>query len=420
MKKQINERKVLMKRHKIWLALLLSLAVGCGNGQNADGEQQAENLTQTEMQKQEEMLEKEDMAGQENMPEQSETEHQAYTSSYLKNIDDIALTTDGRLYAVGLQNLNTTSEEKDGKEWLVIEQPSQWLYEFDSDGKMVCVGEMMFSSGEVMALEWYDDILYMVVPRIDKMPVLYQVGNLAEVHSDVVQTVKKLRETDPNVNNYIKEYLAFSNLDMWNLQELYRFDAFSEINRFVFMGERLYVFGILANPDENPFGQNLEAVENYPNRYEGQAVGYMDIQNLEAGITLLPMPGIPQDMIKLTEDTLGIYLAGEEETCFWKYIPAKEKWEKTDIAEVKYSEMTEESVSYGKFVAYEDGCFYVKGGNFICYKTGNGMEQELFESGGLVHCLKTDGTFLYYYSHEWSAKEVRRVRISELLKIRKK
>ena len=410
MKKQVNERKVLMKRHKIWLALLLSLAVGCGNSQNADGEQQAENLTQTETQKQEEILEKEDMSGQ------SETENLVYTSSYLKNIDDIALTTDGRLYAVGLQNLYTTSKEKDGKEWLVIEQPSQWLYEFDSDGKMVCVGEMMFSPGEVMALEWYDDILYMVVPRIDKMPMLYQVGNLAEVHSDVVQTVKKLRETDPNVNNYIKEYLAFSNLDMWNLQELYRFDTFSEINRLVFIGERLYVFGILANPNENPFVQNLEDVENYPNRYEGQAIGYMDIKNLEAGITLLPMDGRPQDMIKLTEDMLGIYLAGEEEACFWKYIPEKEKWEKTDIAEVKYSEMTEESVSYGKFVAYEDGCFYVKGGNFICYKTGNGTEQEVFESDGLIKCLETDGIFLYYYSDEWKTKEVRRIRISDLLK----
>ena len=59
MKKQVNERKVLMKRHKIWLALLLSLAVGCGNSENADGEQQAENLTQTETQKQEEISEKE-------------------------------------------------------------------------------------------------------------------------------------------------------------------------------------------------------------------------------------------------------------------------------------------------------------------------------------------------------------------------
>ena len=40
-------------RHKIWLVLLLSFVLGCGNGQNGDGEKQIENVTKTEVLEQE-------------------------------------------------------------------------------------------------------------------------------------------------------------------------------------------------------------------------------------------------------------------------------------------------------------------------------------------------------------------------------
>ena len=179
------------------------------------------------------------------------------------------------------------------------------------------------------------------------------------------------------------------------------------------MEERLYVHGILAKPSEKEFVQKPEYVEQYQHRYEGQAIGYLDMGNTDAGVTLLPID-VPSDMIKLTKDTLGIYLEGEE-SCFWKYIPVEGTWEQTDIATVKYSGTAEHFVSYREFVAYEDGCFYVKDGKTICYQTVNGTEQELFESDGSVQGLKTDGTFLYYYSNEWSTKGVQRIEISELL-----
>ena len=403
-----------MKRYRMWFVLLLVFAIGCGNSQTIDEEQPTETPTKAELPKQEETLEQEKIAEEEKTPKQNEREEQIYTSTYLENIDDIAIPDDGRLYAVYLQELEQGYKEVKGKELLVINKPSQWLLEFASSGECVCVGEMISSPGEVMALEWEDDFLYMVIPGIDKMPVLYQVNQLSAVYSEEVETYKKITEANVDFYDSIQEMNAFSNLDMWNLQELYCFDMFSEINRLVFMGDRVYVHGILKNPEEKPLVQNLEYVETYPDTYKGQAIGYMDMKNLDAGVTLLPVD-VPQDMIKLTEDTLGIYQMGEDATYFWKYTPAEEKWEQTDIAVDKYSETAEESASYGAFSGYEDGCFYVKNGNCVCYKTVDGIEQELFDSDGFVHGLKTNGTFLYYYSYEWSTKEVRSIRISDLL-----
>ena len=391
-----------MKRYKIWFVLFLSFAVGCGKAQNVDSEQQ------TQVQKQEELL------------EQNEMDALVYTSDYVGNIDDITVTEDGKLYVISLQKLEQLQEEIKGKELSVITQPTQWLYEFASDGACVCQGKMLYSPGKAMALEWSEDSLYMVIPGINKRPVLYQVDDMTSVYEmhekaeewpwqdlEKYDSYDKWRFQEKEVINDI-DY--FRSLDTWTLQEFYRFDMFSEINRLVFMGDRLYVYGIL----ENSFVQNLEYLETYPDTYKGQAIGYLDMKNLDAGVNLLSVDGVPQDMIKLTKDTLGIYLEGEE-SCFWKYIPVEGTWEQTDIATVKYSGTAEHFVSYREFVAYEDGCFYVKDGKTICYQTVNGTEQELFESDGSVQGLKTDGTFLYYYSNEWSTKGVQRIEISELL-----
>ena len=406
-------RKKISMKNKIWLVLLFGFAIGCGSGQKAGREQPAESLTQTEVQKQEERVTETDVL------KDSGTDELVYSSEFLGNIVDIAVTEDGRLYAIEFQELSQSYMESNGKELLIITQPKLWLYEFDSNGACVCFGGSLYSSGDAMTVEWAEDSLYVVVPGVNGVPALYQVGHLSEVSSDVVETYKKIRETiqetDENISNYTQEFQAFRDLDIWTLQELYCFDIFSEITRLVFLGDRLYVYGILETLDENSLVQNIEFSEMHPNTDIRQAVGYLDMKNLEAGVTLLSMNGIPQDMIKFDENTLGIYLAGEDAASFWKYIPANEIWEQTDIAEVKYSETTEDTASYSELAAYEDGCFYVKDDNVVCYKTVTGTECELFESDGSVQCLKTDGTYLYYYSDEWAAREVRRIGISGVL-----
>ena len=397
-----------MKRYKIWCVLVLSLAVGCGKAQNADGEQQIQ------VKKQEELL------------EQNETQELVYTFDYVGNIDDIAVTEEGQLYVISLQELEQSKEEMNGKELSVIKKPTQWIYEFASDGACICQGEMLYSPGKAMALEWSEGSLYMVIPGMNQMPMLYQVDDMAsvyEMHEKAEQWPWQDLEKYDSYSAWMSQNKEVQNdilqefrlLDTWTLQECYCFDTFSEINRLVFMEDKLYVYGVLTNPEENAFVQNLEFLENDMQSYQGEAIGYLDMKNPDAGITLLPMDGIPKDMIKLTEDTLGIYLAGKDTTSIWKYTPSKETWEQTAMAEVKSGGTAENSAVYREFATYKDGCFYVKNDNVVCYKQANGTEVELFESDGSVQGLKTDGTFLYYYSNEWSEKEVRRVEISELL-----
>ena len=183
------------------------------------------------------------------------------------------------------------------------------------------------------------------------------------------------------------------------------------------MEDRLYVYGILANPKEKQLVQNLEYLEKYPHFYQGETIGCLDMENLDAGITILPID-VPKEMIKLTEDTLGIYQTGEDADYFWKYTPAQETWEKTDIA-VSYHQSTEEERSEKSpwcrnFTAYEDGCIYVKEKADICYETEDGTEQILLKSDAMPHNMQSDGTFLYYYTHVGDTKKIQRVKISKL------
>ena len=297
---------------------------------------------------------------------------------------------DGTLYAIYLQGETTFySQEK----MVEIGKPEQWLYAFDENGECLWRVEMLLPTvnlqyhleGKVdtkmTVVEWEDGFLYVVLPELHKMPVLYRLD-----------------------------------LETWEWQEIYRFEKFSEIRKLVFIEEKLYVYGILAKPSEKEFVQKPEYVEQYRHCYEGQAIGYLDMENTDAGVTLLPID-VPSDMIKLTEDTLGIYQTGEEAWRIWKYTPAKETWEQTDIGVSYYRSTVEESAEKSpvcqNFSGYADGCIYLKNGCDICYETPDGTELTLFTSG-MIHDLKSDGTFLYYYIRSIGGEEIRRIRISEL------
>ena len=297
---------------------------------------------------------------------------------------------DGTLYAISLQ-AETTFYSQD--KMVEIGKPKQWLYAFNANGECLWRVEMLLPTIDLQyhleggvdtkmtVVEWEDGFLYVVLPEIHKMPVLYRLD-----------------------------------LETWEWQEIYRFEKFSEIRKLVFMEEKLYVQGILAKPSEKEFVQKPEYVEQYQNRYEGQAIGYLDVENTDAGVTLLPID-VPSDMIKLTEDTLGIYQTGDEAWRIWKYTPAKETWEQTDIGLSYYRSTAEESAEKSpvcqNFLGYADGCIYLKNGCDICYETPDGTELTLFTSG-MIHDLKSDGTFLYYYIQSMEGEEIRRIRISEL------
>ena len=397
-----------MKRQKIWLALLLSLSIGCGNGQHTDGEQQAENLTQTETQKQEgnvtEAPKRSEIIIQNSSTEQRPTPTPnpeaeldelvlVYDGLEYEDVKDITIGEDGTLYALCITE---RIQSYDKSKTVNIKKQEQCIYAFDRNGKIMWRAETLFPAiklvedvqvdSALMLLEaGGDGCLYMVVPGLDKIPVLYQL-----------------------------------NLETWEWKELYRFARFSEINNLVFMGERMYVHGLLVKPSEKELVQNPEYVEQYQHRYEGQTIGYMDMENLDAGVTLLPID-VPGDMIKLDEDTLGIYQTGDEAWRFWKYTPAQELWEKTDIGVSYYRSMPEESKEKSPwcecFSGYGDGCIYRKNMFNICYETEDGTEQILFTSGSSLQYLQSDGTFLYYYTMG-NIHKIQRMEISKLFESR--
>ena len=402
----------MVKRYKIWLALLLSLAMGCGSVQNADGEKQTENLTQTETQKQGESVTQapkrseitiqNSSTGQKPTPTPNPEDELnelvlVYDGLEYENVKDITIGEDGTLYALCITESIQSYEEN---RTVNIKKQEQWIYAFDKNGKIMWRAETFFPAiplvkkvqvdsvvkhiemGRVLLQAGGDGCLYMVVPGLAGIPVLYQL-----------------------------------NLETWEWQELYRFARFSEINNLVFMGDRMYVHGLLANPSEKELVQNPEYVEQYQHRYEGQTIGYMDMENLDAGVTLLPID-VPGDMIKLDEDTLGIYQTGDEAWRFWKYTPAQELWEKTDIGVSYYRSMPEESEEKSPwceyFSGYGAGCIYRKNIFHICYETEDGTEQILFTSADSPQYLQSDGTFLYYYT-EGNIHKIQRMEISKLL-----
>ena len=278
-----------MKRHKIWLVLLLSLMVGCG--QNADGEKQAENLTQTEASKQEEnktltqapkrseITIQNSSTGQLPTPTPfpGETDDLIFVYDRVKGyFDDLAIADDGTLYAICDWDI-----KKEGRSPKEITQPNQVLYAFDKNGACLWQMDLLFPTGNLfnlyynkkgIVIEWYDGFLYAVLPEYGETPVLYRL-----------------------------------NLETWEWQELHRLEQFSQICYLVAMEDRLYVQGILKNPGEKELVQNPEYVDEYRYLYKGQAMGYLDMENIDAGVTLLPID-VPKEIIKLDEDTLGVYL----------------------------------------------------------------------------------------------------------------
>ena len=398
-----------MKRYKIWFILLLSLAIGCGNAQLADEEKQTENLTQTETQKQEgsvteapkrsEIVIQNSSTGQLPTPTPlpGETDDLVLVYDRVKGyFSDIAIADDGTLYAVCMWDIM-----KQGRTPKEITQPNQTLYAFDKDGACLWQMDLLFQTGELgimnfgyssyndnwMVIEWYDGFLYTVVREYGETPVLYRL-----------------------------------NLETWEWQELYRLEQFSQICYLVAMEDRLYVQGILKKPGEKELVQNPEHVDNYRYLYKGQAMGYLERENPDAGVTLLPID-VPREMIKIDEDTLGIYLTGDEAWTFYKYTPAQELWEKTDIGVAYYrstvAEKDEKSPRCEKFCGYEDGCFYLKN-YFLCYETEDGTEQLMVAlPDNPPHYMQSDGTFLYYYTHVGAKTKIQRMEISKLFELKK-
>lgn len=385
-----------MKRHKICLVLLLSLALGCGNGQNTDGEKQAENLTQTETQKQEgsvteapkrsEIVIQNTSTGQKPTPTPNPEETDEQVVVYNVFASGIEIADDGILYAIGIKG---QYNEYPSSRIVRVNKPWQYILAFDENGTCLWDMYMVFPTGyswteheKGTILAWSDGFLYAVLPKHGKTPVLYRL-----------------------------------NQETWEWQELYCFEKFSKINNVVFMEGKCYVCGILAKPGEKPLVQNLKYLEEHPNTYKGEAIGYIDMKNMEAGVTLLPID-VPMELVKLTEDTLGIYQLGDDAYYFMRYIPTEEKWEKTEIAVYDFKF---ETPSRENFVGYEDGCFYIKRNvippyDSICYATADGVEIELkvFSDEQVVDYLKSDGTFLYYRVQGGPIDEVQAIRISDL------
>ena len=391
-------------RHKIWLILLLSFAFGCGNAQNTDGEKQVEaqkqeentiqtkTPTQTEAPKRSEIVIQNTSTGQQPtptpMPKEESDDLIFVYDSFRGYSDDIAIADDGTLYTIC-----DWAEDKQciPDRPIQLTKPKQRLYAFDKNGACLWQMDMMFQTGDVwdlvteekgIVIEWSEGFLYAVLPEYLKTPVLYRL-----------------------------------NQETWEWQEVYRFEKFSEINNVVFLGDRIYVQGILLKSSEKELVQNPEYVEQYRYLYKGQAIGYLDRKNPDAGVTLLPID-VPSEMIKLTEDTLGIYQTGDEAWRFWKYTPAQELWEKTDIAVSYYrstwEERAEKSPWCKNFSGYADGCIYLKNVYDICYETEDGTERILFTEGSMPYFLQSDGMFLYYYTHVGDTKKIKRIEISKL------
>ena len=384
-----------MNRYKICLVLLFSLVlVGCGSGQNADGEKQAVSPSKAEEVERTEIVIQNTSTGQKPtltptpIPEEKKDELVFVYDEFSGMVYDMAIADDGTLYAI-CNFQETKNLKKDNT--IILTKPKQYLYAFDENGACLWQMDMMFQTGDVwdlvreekgIVIEWSEGFLYAVLPEYLKTPVLYRL-----------------------------------NQEIWEWQEIYRFEKFSEINNVVFLGDRIYVQGILVNPGEKELVQNPEYVKQYEKHYKGQAIGYLDMKNPDAGVTLLPID-VPSEMIKLTEDTLGIYQTGDEAWRFWKYTPAQELWEKTDIAVSYYRSTLEERVEKSpwckNFSGYADGCIYLKNVYDICYETEDGTERILFTEGSMPYFLQSDGMFLYYYTHVGDTKKIKRIEISKL------
>ena len=242
---------------------------------------------------------------------------------------------------------------------------TQKIHVYDLDGN--CVEEKVLgaSTGDAKLLEAGEGALYLLVPELDCLNVLYEVDT-----------------------------------ETWQARKLYSFSEYGYMQNLVRIGDYVYVFGRLKNPERKQYEQYSEDTFF---TYNGEAIGRLPVNVEIPELELLPID-FPKDIFSTANNTLGVYGYTEESGyVIMEYVP--------ETGEVKEVTQKERGV-YSCFDQCEQGYLSQKLTRLV-YGTMNGAEAEVLDEDILSSRIIYNGGFVFFKNYQ---EEVKRIYVKGELK----
>ena len=169
----------------------------------------------------------------------------------------------------------------------------------------------------------------------------------------------------------------------WEIEELYQFANYNNIENVVCIGDYFYVVGWLKEVPEKEYELHPDI---YDYTYQGECVSRVNIGEEQVEVLSVDFP---IDIIGTNKDTLLVYHYNEEKGFgFLEFNPQEETW--TEVGWLKDKQAS------SNFVACGDGFLFYKDRN-IFYGTPDGIEAEISSKEILIkHRPTYQRGFLFY------------------------
>ena len=242
---------------------------------------------------------------------------------------------------------------------------TQKINVYDLDG--ICVEQKVLgaSAGDATLMEVVEGALYLIVPELDCLHVLYEVDT-----------------------------------ETWQARKLYSFYEYGYMQNLVRIGDYVYVFGRLKNPERKQYEQYSE--EDFYT-YNGETISRLSVIAEIPELELLPID-FPEDIFSTTNNTLGVYGYTEESGYVIKeYVP--------ETGEVKVVTQKDSGV-YSCFDQCEQGYLSQKSTRLF-YGTMDGAEAEVLDEDIHSSRIIYNAGFMFLKNYQ---EEVKRIYVKGELK----
>ena len=246
---------------------------------------------------------------------------------------------------------------------------TQKIHVYDLDGTCVEQKILGASVGDAKLLEAGEGALYLLVPELDCLNVLYEVDT-----------------------------------ETWQARKLYSFYEYGYMQNLVRIGDYMYVFGRLSNPEQKQYEQYSN---QYLYTYRGEAIGRLSVSAEIPELELLPID-FPIDIFSTANNTLGVYGYTEDRGyIIMEYMPETGK-----VKEVTQKD----GGNYSCFEQCEQGYLSEKSAQRLVYGTMDGAEAEVLNEHISASRIIYNAGFLFFKTYQ---EDVKRIYVKGELKANK-
>ena len=245
---------------------------------------------------------------------------------------------------------------------------TQYINIYDLNGTCIGKKSLGVSTGGAQLMEVSEGMLYLLVPELDCMYVLYEIDTTT-----------------------------------WQARYVYSFDKYAYVDNLVRIGDYVYVMGRVSNPKSKEYEQYSADVFYM---YNGEVISRLSVTTETPELEDLPID-FPVDIFSTANNTLGVYGYTEHSGfVIMEYVP--------NTGELKEIVQKNGAV-YRDFEQCEEGYLFTKNAR-MHYGTMDGIEAEVVDEGLRSSNIIYNGGFMFLKNYE---QEVERIYVNGILKANK-